>query len=68
LKSYPIGQGLIFFGDSPVELLDSHYTSHFAKYTKEDFVNWRLKRNEIMPGEPIKSYEPVAYFDFGDTE
>lgn len=65
---YPVGQGLIFVADSPIDLLDTTSAKQFEGFNKKDFLAWKQRRFEMLGPEPLKPHEPIAFFDFGEQE
>jgi hypothetical protein len=68
LNGYPVGQGLIFVADNPIDLLDFATEKQFAGFSKKDFIAWKAQRLLTLGVEPLKPYEPIAFFDFGEQE
>jgi len=54
--------------ENPIDLLDLATEKQFAGFTKQDFMQWKKQRLEKMEFEPLKPYEPIAFFDFGEQE
>lgn len=54
--------------NNPIDLLDSSAEKQFSNFSKQDFIAWKKKRLEQMGVEPLKPYEPIAFFDFGEQE
>lgn len=66
LNGYPVGQGLIFVADNPIDLLDSSSAKQFVGFSKQNFLDWKESRLETIGIEPLKPHEPIAFFDFGE--
>jgi len=57
--AYPVGSGIIFIADN---LQAFELTKPFHKFTLQDYNEWKEKR--LKDPNPLKPYEPVAYFEF----
>ena len=62
IGAFPMGAGLLFISDSLAALENS---TPFHEFTMNDFKEWREKR--IYDPRPLEPYEPVAYFDMGNS-
>ena len=54
MNGYPVGQGLIFIADNPIDLLDNVSAKQFAGFTKDDFIAWKKGRLDTIGIEPLK--------------
>lgn len=59
---------MIFIADNPIDLLDSASAKQYEGFNKQNFKDWRYRRQETLGSEPLKPTEPVAFFDFGEQE
>jgi hypothetical protein len=61
--AHALGGGLIFVADC-VEAFDR--TQPFSKFNKQEYEEWRAKR--IQDSKPLQPFEPVAFFDFENSQ
>ena len=62
IGAYPMGAGIIFISDT---LAGLENTDPFHSFSFKDYLSWKNKR--IYDPKVLQSYEPVGYFDFGNS-
>jgi hypothetical protein len=62
IGAFPMGSGILFVGDTLTELQE---TTPFHSFTLKQYLEWKRKRSQDP--RPLQPYEPVGYFEMGNS-